>query len=349
LRGYFACPVIAILGELGVADRMLAGRFSLEDFAMAPESDVLAALFQYLQSIGLMREVENCSYELTPDGRTVITRNGAFSLLMSYADYFSELPALLTGKAASPTVDRLRNVRGSGQLHSGKFFASALKCFDGQPPTALIDIGCGDGCFLAQACEKWPGLISFGVDLSESAVEATTRRLGASGITKFTATAANGFDIELWSRQVPEAVRSSPRPVISMWFVGHEFSQGKPKRIVAFFAELHRYFPRAEVMLGEINKISPRDFAQDYELSIMPEFLLFHELSHQGVLSWQDWQKILTEIPYELMQERRFDEVRSLSGVPIPASFVWQLRPERSGGMRNGQTESTGSGDGFGH
>jgi hypothetical protein len=134
-----------------------------------------------------------------------------------------------------------------------------------------------------------------------------------------------------------------------MWFVGHEFSQGKPERIVEFFAELYRYFPRAEVMLGEINKISPRDFAQDYELSIMPEFLLFHELSHQGVLSWQDWQTVLTEIPYELMQERRFDEVRSLSGAPIPASFVWQLRPERGGGVQNGQTESTGSSDGFGH
>jgi hypothetical protein len=191
----------------------------------------------------------------------------------------------------------------------------------------MIDIGCGDGCFLERARERWPGLPVFGVDLSDKAVETTNRRLNLSTAHDSIAIAANGYDVGIWSKAAPASIRESPRLIISLWFVGHEFSNESPERISTFFSALHKAFPQAQVLLGEINKISAEILAEDHELSIMPEFLLFHELSRQGVLSWASWHHILGIIPYILQTERRFDEVRQHSGETVPASFLWLLQP----------------------
>lgn len=328
LRGYFASPVIATLGELGMAERMLAGEFSVADWSSNSKPEILSALFQYLHSVGILTRGSNGNYALTASGRTVIRRNGAFSLLMSYSDYFQQLPSLLAGAGTNPSVNRSRNVRGSGQLHSKKFFPAAFGFFPSDPPRGIIDIGCGDGCFLESAQSLWPDLVVFGVDLSEIAVETTKKRLAMSNHPGPIAVAANGHDVAIWSQAVPAALRDSPRLIISFWFVAHEFSNGSPDKIKTFFSALHQTFPRAQVLLGEINKISSEVLAEDHDLSIMPEFLLFHALSAQGVLSWETWKEVLGDIPYLLKEERRFDDVAPADGEPVPASFLWLLQPQ---------------------
>jgi len=328
LRGFFATPVIAALGETGVVDKLLVGHFRASDIETNINREVLTLLLRYLYSIGLLQESAPGEYSLTGAGRTAVQRSGAFSLLMSYAEYFCELPATLLGTGASPRVNRLRNVLGSGQLHSRKFFPAALSLLSSQYPTAMIDVGCGDGCFLAHAIERWPGLSVFGVDLSPTAVEATQLRLQRKGIGDPSAVAADGFDVEHWYASAPPRVRDAEGLTISLWFVAHEFSHGSQDRMVQFFSKLNQLFPRARVLLGEINRIEPAVLANDYDLSIMPEFLLFHELSGQGVLNWATWRQVILRTPYSLQAEKRFDEVHSAAGESIPASFVWLLGPK---------------------
>jgi SAM-dependent methyltransferase len=329
LRGYFACPVISSLGEIGIADAMLEGPFSVADFAHVIEENKLHAIFRYLHGIGIIVPRDSARYDLTGIGRTAVARNGAFSLLASYAEYFSELSSYITGKRDRPSVNRLLNVRGSGQLHGRKFFPAALELLEDNPPKGLIDVGCGDGCFLQHACNNWPELEIFGVDLSEDAVRTTELRMcnkvsrGGGAV----AVACDGFEVETWSKNLPEELRSSTELTISMWFVAHEFSQGLPRRVVDFFYKLHDFFPTARVVLGEICNIPPHVLASNHESSIMPEYLLFHELSGQGVLAWEDWNQILASSPYQVQGERRFDEVKVSGGTNIPASFVWVLAP----------------------
>lgn len=327
LRGYFACPVVSALGEIGIADRMLAGAFSASDFEEIADQRILKALFQYLHAIGLATSLGQDQYQLTSMGRTAISRNGAFSLLASYSAYFDRLPAVITGRESCPSVNRLRNVRGSGQLHGKKFFPVALNFLDFSPPTAFVDLGCGDGCFLEHVRRKWSNVKVFGVDLSEDAVEATRRRFREAHLTDLVATASDAFDVRRWAAAIPEQLRMSSSIVISIWFVAHEFSGGNSDRITRFFSDLNATFPAAQIVLGEINNIPPDVLADNHSLSIMPEYLLFHQLSGQGVLRWEDWHEILEKIPYELKAEQRFDCVRAGSGIEIPASFVWLLEP----------------------
>jgi hypothetical protein len=329
LRGQAACQAIAALAEAGVVESMLGASFAVEDFTAVRSPQVLRSLFKYLQSLDLLASSNgNGRYALTCAGRAVFKRAGAFLLLSSYNPYFANLGNLLTGEnIAPPTVDRRRNVLGSGSLHSKKFFPCVWDVLGGNPPAVLIDLGCGDGTFLELACREWPNMTAVASDMSHLAVEYSAERLKNIGRPAGASIVENARSVESWVAQLPHSLKSASPCTISMWFVAHEFSGGVPETIVDFFRRLRRSLPMAEIALAEIVAIPTQVLAANHEGSIMPEFLFFHELSRQGVLSWDVWQSIRKQIPYELSAERQFDLVEQGDGLAIPSSFFWHLKP----------------------
>ena len=328
LRGFFSSPTIAALAELGMIERMLAGPFGVEDFPIAVDKRVLSSVFLYLHSLNLLKEMPEGGYELTGEGRTAIKRSGAFLLLLSYKGYFENLAGLLTGDSKAVTVDRRRNVLGSGSLHSKKFFPAVWEMLNTAHPAALIDVGCGDGQFLTNACAEWPNVSVAAVDLSPIAVETTLKRLETFGRKDVVGIVKSGVNVDDWIALLPEALKAGSPLVLSMWFVVHEFSGGDAKIVIDFFHEIRSALPKADIILGEINALSPELLAEHHESSIMPELLLFHNLSRQGVLKWEIWHQVLNEIPYTLIGERQFDLVGEAGEQAIPSSFVWHLRPK---------------------
>jgi SAM-dependent methyltransferase len=328
LRGAFACPTIATLAELGILDRMLASPFSVEDITGIQDREALMAVFVYLQSLGLLDMSAGDVFSVTDEGKTVLKRGGAFLLLHSYREYFNHLGTLLQQGRQGITVDRAHNVLGSGSLHSRKFFPAVWEVFDSLHPEALIDVGCGDGQFLDDATARDPQLVVSAVDLSPIAVNTTIERLRAAGRTEVVGVVESGEEIERWIEHVPESVKSVSPLVISMWFVIHEFSGGDVDRVIRFFQRVAQTLPQAHFVVGEIVNLDADMLREGKATSIMPEFLLFHQLSGQGVLSWEEWQLILEQIPYELSYEARFDEVVS-GGTSLPSSFVWHLTPSK--------------------
>ena len=202
LRGYAACPVLSLLGEMGVLDRLLDGGCTVEAFpakAGAAAGDVL----RYLEGLGLIRPesgVHHTAFTATPLGQAVFRRSGTFSLLHSYSDYFERLRNLLTGQGPLPEVNRLRNVLGSGRLHARKFFPAALHVLDAIRPGAVADVGCGDGCFLSSALARCPGASGVAVDRSEVAVKTALDRLKGRSVRGMV---ADGADVGAWAPAVP--------------------------------------------------------------------------------------------------------------------------------------------------
>jgi 2-ketoarginine methyltransferase len=328
LRGFFSSPTIAALAELGMIERMLAGPFGVEDFPMAVDKRVLSSVFLYLHSLNLLKEMPEGGYGLTREGRTALKRSGAFLLLFSYKGYFENLSALLTGESKAVTVDRRRNVLGSGSLHSKKFFPAVWEMLHAARPSALIDVGCGDGQFLTDACIQWPNVSIAAVDLSPIAVETTLKQLETFGRKDVVGIVNSGVNVAEWVAHLPEELKVASPLVVSMWFVVHEFSGGDPKTVIRFFHEVSSALPKADIILGEINALSPELLAEHHESSIMPELLFFHGLSRQGVLTWEVWHRVLNEIPYSLIGERQFDLVGEVEEQTTPSSFVWHLRPK---------------------
>jgi hypothetical protein len=195
------------------------------------------------------------------------------------------------------------------------------------PPAVLIDLGCGDGTFLELGCREWPNMTAVASDMSPLAVNCSVERLEKLGGRAGAGIVENACSVESWVSQIPSALKSASPCVISIWFVAHEFSGGNPETIVDFFRRIRLALPIADIVLAEIVAIPLDVLAANHEGAIMPEFLFFHELSKQGVLSWNSWQSILKQIPYKLSSERQFDLVDDLNGVTIPSSFLWHLKP----------------------
>lgn len=324
LRGHAACPILSGLGERGLLDAMLAGPFAAGDVPGIADATLFDATLTYLVSLGLLDRTVGPRpvYRVTPVGRTAFTRYGSCALIHSYRDHFERLAARIVGAdgGPAPSVDRRVNVLGSGQLHSRKFFPSAYRMLAGHPFRTAIDIGCGNGEYLAGLLRHRPDALAVGVDIADIAIREMHARLGddVPGIV------ADGTDVAGWVAQLP----ATPGPaVVSLWYVVHEFTRDDPGRAAAFFRDLRAALPDADVILGEIVNLPADVLAAGHVESIMPEFLLFHALSGQGVLTWEQHRTVQAAIPYHVVVEETFDELPDGAGGTVPSSFVLHLRP----------------------
>jgi len=328
LRGAFACPVLSFLGRRGFAESLTDGglRFDANDRS----ADALVALLHYLVALGLLYEEKPLQFRVTDLGSKVLHRFGAFSLLDSYNDYFRDLDwALPASTLPRPSVNRERNVIGSGQLHARKFFPEVLTHLATASYEHLTDLGCGDGTFIHDALAVQPTLTVTAVDLSEQAIDLVRKRFSSHKPQPTISTAiSNAREVSTWAPSVtagPEA-----RHLITMWFLLHEIFDGVVAHLADFFRQLRRHFPAANIAFGELVRLSPDQLAASRDESIMPEYLLFHALSGQHPLSEQELSELLEQIPYRLVGRKAYDSV--LHGArAIPSSVVCILTPDSTG------------------
>ena len=330
LRGQVACPLISCLGQLGWLERMAAESFDQGSFAPPVDTAVFQALMAYLIALGLLTSDDDGSiFTATALGAQVFGRYGAACILNSYEDYLRNIKSLLIpDDTERPRVDRMRNVIGSGSIHSRKFFRPALDMLRPLRFGFIADIGCGDGQFLLSCLKDFPDAALLGVDLSSVAVDATTVRIReATGDAASMGFQCNGADVAKWSRHVPRRLNDGAQVLISLWFLMHEISRGETQTVIEHFKALREHCPDATVLMGELVHLPTDILADNRSESIMPELLLIHDLSRQGLLSWKAWQHVAREIPYSVKAERQFDPIRASSGQILPSSFVWCLIP----------------------
>jgi len=326
MRGAFACPVISFLGRRGFAEPLLNGGLSLEGRVAQAE---LAAILRYLVALGLIEEPRPLHFLATKLGGKVLRRFGAFCLLDSYDSYFRDLDWIWPASdLPRPEVNRERNVIGSGQLHARKFFPAILRHVANRSYGHLTDLGCGDGSFLREALSVSPGLAVTAVDLSETAIRLVRQDLAARRpAVRHSAVVCNALDVSEWAQAVPAP--EGTRQLITMWFVLHEVFDGTVANLAAFFREIHRRFPAAEVAFGELVRLPPEWMSRGRHESIMPEYALFHALSGQRLLSEGELASLLEQIPYRVADRQVFDPVAS-GAESAPSSLVCLLEPRAS-------------------
>lgn len=113
-----------------------------------------------------------------------------------------------------------------------------------------------------------------------------------------------------------------------MWFLIQEIAQKDKKNVISFLNKIHKFFPSASLIICELVRIDSRTLSQNKDHSIIPEYLFFHDLSHQNVFSWQDFKDIFKKIPYKIEREYFFDEIQSKNHNMIPSTFITCLKPK---------------------
>lgn len=333
LRGYFACPLISFLGKHGVLDEMIDKEFSPADIRGVQNKEIFKSILAYFESIGLLKQNPSGEkYMATEIGNKVLKRYGSFCLLHSYGDFLNLLEKTLfdSGYKGIPKVNRRENIIGSGQINNRKYFPSAVAMLKKRGGlTKIIDIGCGNGTFLKEVVSNFPECKVGAVDLSSEALEETKRTLkGKVKDNDLRTILSDGRDVAHWLPKNIDSNNSSEVLVISMWYCIHEISKRDKNEVISFLKEIHSIAPFSEIIIGEITSFPAEILTQNKYETIMPEFLFFHEISGQGVLSWQTYQDILAKIPYTLKGEKLFD-LLSYNGKEIPSGFVWHLVPDR--------------------
>lgn len=334
MRGYFACPLMTALGKRGVCDFFLKGPFKNDDIPDVVDRVTMKYVLNYLTAIGLLekKHAENeLLFEATELGHKIFKRYGSFVLLHSYREMIEHMDDLLFEEGAiRPGCDRLDNVIGSGLTNGRKFFPKAIDMMKTINPACIADVACGDGGFLRRVIASFPDIEVVASDLSEVAIRQTAKNIQNEFPGKtVTSVQTDAGDVPKWASVVSDKMNpDGGHAVISMWYLIHEISQHDEKVIVDFLTRVHDACPNAHLIIGEIVNLPDEILVQNRHGSIMPEFLLFHDVSGQGVLTWEQLQEVLRRIPYELQHEARFDLVEH-NGTEYPTGIVWHLQPKQ--------------------
>lgn len=333
MRGFFAMPVISNFGRLGVLEKFIKNNeVSHEEFENIPNTQVLKKSFDYLARLSLLIRLENGHFQATPLGREIFKRHSSFYVPHSYHEYMNSFDKLLTDESIQlgEEVDRLENVIGSGKTHQ-RYFLPAISFLKRKVQfDCLCDVGCGNGYFLREGMRSLNDISIAGVDLSPISVKTTSNNLKVEfADRKIKLVCSDAFDIDYWANQLKSFI-ADQKVALSMWFLIHEISQNDPEIVIKYLNEIHAHFPKAPLVLGELVRHDETVLSNHRNLTIMPEYLFFHDLSGQGILSWDCYQDLLSKIPYSVAVERTFDELQDENGRHIPSAFVWCLIPKEN-------------------
>ncbi len=330
LRGFFTTPVISSLGRLGVLDDLKSlSSFTVDDVHVINNKRMLQVTFDYFTRLGLLEIIDNQGgYRATELGKEIFRRASSFYVPHSYYEYMYHYHSLIQDPhfELPKKVERLENVIGSGKTHQ-RYFIPVVAFVKRKLEFDLIaDIGCGDGHFLLTFISRIKGKKAAGVDISKVSTEVSYKNIKDKyPDQELCVVCSDALDVDTWSAPVLE-MAATGNILLSMWFLLHEISRNKLDNIVDFLNHVHRNFPHAPLIIGEVVRQDYDILAKNSAASIMPEYLFFHEMSGQGILSWQEYQQLLKRIPYELIFSELFDDITD-EATKNPSAFVWCLKP----------------------
>jgi SAM-dependent methyltransferase len=255
LGGYHTCHAISALQKLGVIAR-LAGGAPVPRASLCALGDrhLIGHLLRYLSLVGILDDSDELSVRTTGRGNAMFSdvALAQFNFYFeAYGPVTRELDKLVTGESQYGR-DVLRNGEALGK-HSGVLFHRfytplVLEVLHEYGASKVLDLGCGGGRSLVDACKRDSNLRGVGLDISEPAIEAARRLAQSEGLQdRLTFVTGDAFRPETWPSECNSA------DVVTAVGVLHEhFRDGEP----AVLALLNRFShflrgPARALLLGE--------------------------------------------------------------------------------------------------
>ncbi|MEU6083153.1 methyltransferase domain-containing protein [Streptomyces sp. NPDC047108] len=271
------CHAVHALATSGLLDRLREGRHSAEDGLLDGTNHRIASnVLRYLALKGVLEEWQG-TYRLTRRG-TLLTSDIALARLGFYLEAYGPVVQragdLMTGEATYGTDVHRSN--GPLSRHCGTIFARyytpiVLEAMRDRGAKRILDLGCGGGQLLVDACLDDPEITGVGLDIAPAAVDVARELASRHGLEdRLEFVVADAFDPTTW----PEVC--SGAEVITGIGVLHEHFRDGTKAVVDI---LNAY---ADALTGESMLLigEPEPFYDDRESD--SEFFLMHVLTDQG-------------------------------------------------------------------
>lgn len=317
IRGYFLTPVIANLAKNNF--------FNKKKFLSA-ENYSEKILFDYLEKLGYLKKFKT-KFKISKRGKKIFSRSGSFNIVNSYRDYLFNLDKILENPKNLNKIncDRKENVLGSGSTNYRKFFKPALNLLKNTDFDVIYDLGCGDGNFLKNINSKFKSKKLSGSDLSKVSIVETKKNLGPKNVSLIK---SNALDVKKWVSWLIKKYNPKKQIIlISMWFIVHEISKKDVFKIINFFKQINKKIPNAKIIIGEIVEPEKKILENNILNTIMPEYILFHQMSGQGIFNFNELKFILKNIPYKCSKKIQIDNIK-YKNRENPSGIVWLLEPK---------------------
>jgi SAM-dependent methyltransferase len=310
INGFVLTRTVQALLNVGFFDEVQqTGTVNIDAFAAAQglDGEILRSLCEALYASRILDRSE-AGYSLTRQGRTMVTTGrGWFEGVYGYEPVYHALEQLLRKEAVyGVDVSRLPDhiARGSAAAEALLYFPLAVDVIRRGGYKHVLDLGCGEGTFLREACGALPGLRASGFDLSAVAVGAGQERLRAAGLEGRITMLVK--DVMMLTEAPPELREVD---VATIFFVLHELLYGGEARVLAFLRQFRAAFPGVPLMVFEADRPTAHVMRRRPGMAI--PYFLQHDLSNQRAVARGQWRSILNKAGFSRIEERNLAFAKS--------------------------------------
>ncbi len=322
-HGAVAVPALTFFGEYGIADRWVRGeRIDVRAFCVERKLDARlgVALAEYLRWYGYLDSTGD-SYAATPLGTNYLGRWPGAMLYYSYYPLLTELFPLVRGEkkygyGQQVYREMYLDTKASGTIGArGGIFGPVVNYLKRERMRCLMDLGCGDGTFLAHAAKEFGDIRIVGLDQSETALASAQRNFGAQGLTP----RSHLLQGDLMR---PEEFMNDPTirsvDIATIFFILHEIAYYGLDKVEAFLTGFRKSLPWIRLAITEQFRLTHEEM-QPYLQFGYPEFVALHDLTNQRLLRADEWLGLIQRCGFRVVDML---EAKRVSGAPATTGTI---------------------------
>ena len=305
-RGYFTTQCCCALLNLGFLDRIKEEKtIDLSTYAKEKNLNykILQSICDYLYYIGVLRK-NNLNYSLAKKGEAILNLSrSSYEFVYAYAPLLQELETLLKNeKIYGKDLYRRDEFVAKASFRTEQWFPipvvkNIIRKYNFK---SVLDLGCGNAAFLIDLCSQNPDLYGYGIDISQEVINN-----GRELITK----SKLSHRIKLENLDIFQIgkikFRDEQINAITIFFVLHELIAEGNEKAILLLKRIKETFPDSYLIVCEMSLPSPSKLKK--KASLFNEYLLFHNLANQKIITPQDWRRIFKESNYRIIKEYRYN------------------------------------------
>jgi SAM-dependent methyltransferase len=279
VQGFYLVPLMAVLHDTGLADALASGPVHLSAFCerRGVSQDDLGPFITYLADKGAL-EIDDDVIRMSAKGHELLGLLPYGLLHFAYQGTLSQRVSGFVRRPGTAGRDVRRAAEASGLINSASTFATVIERYSNPSVRAILDLGCGNGTFLALYGARCPNVRLAGVDSDERALGEARARLASADLQS-----ASVADVE----RIAEVVGREAPDLIFASFVLHEVA-AEPDRLESLLRRIFAVCPSTRMVVTECYAPSTEN-CRRYVEQQFAEFKLFHALTGQKLLSRQAW------------------------------------------------------------
>ena len=262
----------------------------------------LESLLDYLSNEGVVHVASpEGIVSLTSQGMSFLEVRPWYQLMVGgYADTFSQLRIALKPEASYATRDGAYVATGSCGISQHDALPMVLELLRKMPaPPALVDLGCGDGTFIAEIARALPLTSCFGVEPDSAARDIATQRAHDLGVHNLTILAGDALNLPTELEDLPDSTA-----FLTAFVLQEILEQSGEDAVVGLLARAFQRRPQSAWLVVEVDRRAAlAELKSPLALGYYNPYYLLHGITQQKLIPLKEWSDIYRRAGLRIVAE----------------------------------------------